>query len=130
MATPIADSDVLLVVDVQNDFCPSGQLPVPSGDEVVPIINRLARRFRHVAVYNEAEGRIEMHLKSLGDQLVHIGAGGPAVSLREGETIRTECSYKYSLPQFAALSESAGYSVEQVWTDPQELFSVQWLRVD
>src|SRR5439155_9417113 len=43
MATPIADNDVLLVVDVQNDFCPSGQLPVPHGDDVVPIINRLAR---------------------------------------------------------------------------------------
>ena len=50
MATPIADSDVLLVVDVQNDFCPSGQLPVPHGDDVVPIINRLARRFRHVVL--------------------------------------------------------------------------------
>ena len=50
MATPIANNDVLLVVDVQNDFCPSGQLPVPHGDDVVPIINRLARRFRHVVL--------------------------------------------------------------------------------
>jgi len=50
MTVPIADSDVLLVVDVQNDFCPSGRLPVPRGDEVVPIINRLARRFRHVVL--------------------------------------------------------------------------------
>jgi nicotinamidase/pyrazinamidase len=50
MTIPIADSDVLLVVDIQNDFCPSGQLPVPHGDDVVPIINRLARRFRHVVL--------------------------------------------------------------------------------
>ena len=44
----IGDSDVLLVVDVQNDFCPGGNLPVPEGDKVVPAINALARRFHHV----------------------------------------------------------------------------------
>lgn len=44
----IGDSDVLLVIDVQNDFCPGGNLPVPEGDKVVPVINRLARRFHHV----------------------------------------------------------------------------------
>jgi nicotinamidase/pyrazinamidase len=44
----IGDSDVLLVIDVQNDFCPGGNLPVPEGDKVVPVINGLARRFHHV----------------------------------------------------------------------------------
>jgi nicotinamidase/pyrazinamidase len=44
----ITDRDVLLVVDVQNDFCPGGNLAVPHGDEVVPIINQLAARFAHV----------------------------------------------------------------------------------
>lgn len=40
--------DVLLVVDIQNDFCPGGALAVPRGDEVVPVVNRLAARFPHV----------------------------------------------------------------------------------
>jgi len=44
------EHDVLLVVDIQNDFCPGGALAVPRGDEVVPIVNRLARRFRHVVL--------------------------------------------------------------------------------
>jgi nicotinamidase/pyrazinamidase len=44
----IDDRDVLLVVDVQNDFCPGGNLAVPRGDEVVPLLNRLATRFAHV----------------------------------------------------------------------------------
>jgi nicotinamidase/pyrazinamidase len=44
----LADNDVLLVVDVQNDFCSGGRLPVPRGEEVVPIVNRLAARFQHV----------------------------------------------------------------------------------
>lgn len=42
--------DVLLVVDIQNDFCPGGALAVPHGDEVVPLVNRLARAFSHVVL--------------------------------------------------------------------------------
>jgi nicotinamidase/pyrazinamidase len=42
------DSDVLIVVDVQNDFCAGGALAVPHGDEVVPIVNRLGERFSDV----------------------------------------------------------------------------------
>lgn len=44
------DTDVLLVIDVQNDFCPGGRLAVPGGDDVVPLINLLARDFRHVVL--------------------------------------------------------------------------------
>lgn len=46
----IGSRDVLLVVDVQNDFCPGGRLAVPRGDEVVPMVNRLAERFEHVVL--------------------------------------------------------------------------------
>jgi nicotinamidase/pyrazinamidase len=42
--------DLLLVVDVQNDFCPGGSLAVADGDQVVPVINRLLPRFRHVVL--------------------------------------------------------------------------------
>jgi nicotinamidase/pyrazinamidase len=48
--TTIGNNDVLVVVDVQNDFCPGGALPVPRGDEVVPIVNNLAQRFRNVVL--------------------------------------------------------------------------------
>src|SRR5258708_11539506 len=44
------DTDLLLAVDVQNDFCPGGALAVPRGDEVVAPINRIGRRFAHVAL--------------------------------------------------------------------------------
>jgi nicotinamidase/pyrazinamidase len=46
----LGEQDLLLVVDIQNDFCPGGRLAVPRGDEVVPVINRLATRFRHVVL--------------------------------------------------------------------------------
>ena len=44
----VTGSDVLIVVDLQYDFCPGGRLPVPHGDEVVAPINQLASRFKHV----------------------------------------------------------------------------------
>jgi nicotinamidase/pyrazinamidase len=46
----IQASDLLLVIDVQNDFCPGGALAVGEGDAVVPVINRLAERFDHVVL--------------------------------------------------------------------------------
>jgi nicotinamidase/pyrazinamidase len=42
--------DLLLVIDVQNDFCPGGSLAVTEGDDVVPVVNRLALRFQHVVL--------------------------------------------------------------------------------
>jgi nicotinamidase/pyrazinamidase len=44
------DRTALLVVDVQNDFCSGGNLAVPDGDAVVPVVNALGRRFRHVVL--------------------------------------------------------------------------------
>ena len=46
----IGADDLLLVIDVQNDFCPGGALAVADGDAVVPMINRLAQRFGHVVL--------------------------------------------------------------------------------
>ncbi len=46
----IESSDVLIVIDVQNDFCPGGALAVPGGDEVIAPILRIAPRFRHIVL--------------------------------------------------------------------------------
>jgi nicotinamidase/pyrazinamidase len=46
----IGERDILLVVDIQNDFCPGGNLAVPQGDEVVPVVNDLAAKFAHVVL--------------------------------------------------------------------------------
>src|SRR6266404_2879960 len=48
MSDPAGDREVLIVTDPQLDFCPGGALAVPHGDEIVPVVNRLARRFAHV----------------------------------------------------------------------------------
>jgi len=46
----LRETDILIAVDVQNDFCPGGALGVAGGDEVVPVINRIARRYAHVVL--------------------------------------------------------------------------------
>jgi nicotinamidase/pyrazinamidase len=46
----IRDDDLLLVIDVQNDFCSGGALAVSDGDAVVPVVNRLTERFEHVVL--------------------------------------------------------------------------------
>jgi nicotinamidase/pyrazinamidase len=50
MQIRLGHDDVLLIIDVQNDFCPGGALAVADGDAVVPVINRLSERFDHVVL--------------------------------------------------------------------------------
>jgi len=47
---PVRPADLLLVIDLQQDFCLGGRLAVPDGDAVIPLINRIASRFRHVVL--------------------------------------------------------------------------------
>jgi dimethylhistidine N-methyltransferase len=81
--------------------------------------------FRHEAIYDPREGRVEMHLVSLRDQAVRVR--GLWFRFSAGETIHTENSYKYSLPQFQELAISAGWLPGRVWTDQENLFSVHVL---
>jgi dimethylhistidine N-methyltransferase len=78
--------------------------------------------WRHQAIYNAREGRIEMHLLSETAQTVRVG--GVDFHFLSGEKIVTEFSYKYSQAGFAAAAASAGFRLARVWTDPQQLFAV------
>jgi len=82
--------------------------------------------FRHRAIYNRDQHRIEMHLVSLREQNVRIL--GEDIAFRAGETIHTENSYKYSLPRFRALAQESGWTLKRSWTDADGLFSVHALE--
>ncbi len=82
--------------------------------------------FRHVALWNAADGRIEMHLESLAAQTVTIR--GRAIAFQAGERIHTENSYKYTIDDFQALAAAAGWRSGDVWTDPDRLFAVLQFR--
>jgi dimethylhistidine N-methyltransferase len=81
--------------------------------------------FRHRAFYDEAGGRIEMHLESVKAQAVTID--GRAIRFRKGETIHTENSCKYSVREFQELARAAGLAPVECWTDAEQLFSVHYL---
>jgi dimethylhistidine N-methyltransferase len=84
-------------------------------------------QFHHAAFYNETAGRIEMHLVSGCRQTAHVA--GQAFHFVRGETICTEYSHKYNLPQFRRTAIRAGFQHVQTWTDPQPWFAVAYFEV-
>lgn len=82
--------------------------------------------FAHEAIYNFEKGRIEMHLRSLLPQLVRVNR--TVFRFREGETIHTENSYKYSVGEFLELGLQAGLKPVRYWQDQRGLFSVYYFE--
>ena len=84
--------------------------------------------FRHRAIWNSNQSRIEMHLESLYTQRVRVAALGMDIGFSRGETIHTENSYKFTLPMVEAIARNGGFSLERTWSDPHEWFTVHLLR--
>jgi dimethylhistidine N-methyltransferase len=83
--------------------------------------------FRHRAIWNPDQARVEMHLVSLRSQTVHL-AGQP-FEFQAGESLHTESSYKFDLPRLDSLAKAGGWRIEATWTDDREAFSVCLLTV-
>ena len=84
------------------------------------------REWLHVALFNAAESRIEMHLQARHTLTVHWPGGQRTFT--GGERIHTESSYKWKLPRFQALLADAGFAASQAWTDEGQRFAVCWAR--
>jgi dimethylhistidine N-methyltransferase len=82
--------------------------------------------FRHEAVWNDGESRIEMHLISTRDQVVRLA--GRIIVFREGESIHTENSYKHTPERLMQIAGKAGWEMRKVWKDHAGLFGVILLR--
>lgn len=78
--------------------------------------------FRHTAPYNREFNRIEMHLESTCEQAVNLL--GHRIEFREGETIHTECSHKFTVESFTAMAGDAGWKTAQVNSSDDDYFSV------
>lgn len=81
--------------------------------------------FRHIAFFNDAASRIEMHLESLTSHRVVIA--GQVIDFEAGETIHTECSYKYDEESLAELVKDSGFHIDALYTDPREWFWIALL---
>lgn len=85
-------------------------------------------QFEHQACYNEARGRVEAHLISRTAQTVHLRTLELSVHFQPGESIHTENSYKFDLPQLATLAEETGFVPTKAWFDGERRFSCNfWL---
>jgi dimethylhistidine N-methyltransferase len=82
--------------------------------------------FAHEAFYDEAEGRIEIYVRSLARQTVTVA--GQRFEFAAGERVHTEYSYKYDSTGLEALAESGGFRIAETWTDPERLFAVVYLE--
>lgn len=84
--------------------------------------------FRHLAFYEPRESRVEMHLVSTREQVVRFRRLEMQVRFEEGETIRTEVSYKYTRESAGRLIGRAGLELERWETDPEGLFALGLAR--
>ena len=87
------------------------------------------KQFDHEAIYNPSEQRIEMHLRSKSDQTVVIGNNWE-VTLRQGETIWTESSYKFLPGQVQSMAEGAAFRCDTQWLDDAWPFAQSLLRAE
>lgn len=83
--------------------------------------------FEHIALYNQDERRIEMHLEAKSKQTVRFG--DDTLTFAAGSRIHTESSYKYEPAGLEALAKDAGYAIEQFFTDARGWFGVWTMRV-
>ncbi|MGB3290479.1 MAG: L-histidine N(alpha)-methyltransferase [Burkholderiaceae bacterium] len=84
------------------------------------------RQFAHAAFYNAPLRRVEMHLVSLRTQTINLGT--ECHTLAEGETLHTECSYKYTVQGLQSMARLAGLRPSAAWVDADRLFSLHWLE--
>ena len=85
-------------------------------------------RFEHVARYDEDEERVDIRLRSLDDQSVHLSELGMEVNLEAGEEIRTELSCKFTPQSLERSYSEAGLELTNLWTDPDGLFALSLAR--
>jgi dimethylhistidine N-methyltransferase len=85
--------------------------------------------FRHRALWNTVQSRMEMHLESTRDQRVRIAAAQLDVYFKEGERIHTENSYKFTDATIRNLLRDGGFEIQQTWTDERGWYSLTLARI-
>jgi L-histidine Nalpha-methyltransferase len=84
--------------------------------------------FDITSVGNPIESRIEMHLESIRDQNVQIAAAELELHFRNGETIHTENSYKFTNDTLVALLSDSGFVIQHAWKDARDWYALTLSR--
>jgi L-histidine N-alpha-methyltransferase len=141
--TRLAPGDALLL---GTDLVKEASILVPAYDDErgvtaefnKNILRRLNRElganfdldlFRHIALWNPDQSRMEIYLESLRAQTINIGLLRLRVRFALGERIHTENSYKYTMPMVGAMLSSGGFALDQSWFDKRKWFALHLARV-
>ena len=81
-------------------------------------------KFKHHAIYNEEQGRIEMYLRSLSEQSIVIPKSDLSINLSKDELIHTENSHKFSLDQIESLLKQSNFEKLEMWFDSRNYFAL------
>jgi len=81
-------------------------------------------KFEHDSIFNEHEGKIEMHLRSLTDQKITISKTNDEIYISEGESIITENSYKFTELEIKSMISNSGLEISQIWYDKRNFYSL------
>ena len=82
------------------------------------------QKFRHHAVYNEDQNKIEMYLRSIDRQTINIPQADLILSLEKDELIHTENSQKFTISNIKHMSEKAGFEIKDTWYDEKQYFAM------
>ena len=85
-------------------------------------------KFDHYAFYNTEENRVEMHIRSRSNQNIAIPGNREIFTIKAGETIHTENSYKYNKSKIEMLAERSGFMIEKIFSDENNWFNLVLLR--
>jgi len=85
-------------------------------------------RFEHVAFFNDELSRIEMHLKATDDLSIMYSGSKYHISIKKGETIHTENSYKFTKDDIYNLATAANFHIQKFYTDENKWFSLVLLE--
>jgi L-histidine N-alpha-methyltransferase len=128
------------------DLAKSAEVLVPAYDDALGVtaafnknvLTRINRElggcfdlaaFEHLALWNEEELRVEMHLRSRHAQAVNVPGAHCTARFRAGETIWTESSHKYRIEDLRRMAEQTGFEFETSWTDQEWPFAECLWRV-
>lgn len=121
------DSDIL-----QAAYQDSQGVTAAFNKNILRHLNRTLRAsfdeslFDHQARVNKSCSRVEMHLVSRIDQMIHIA--GTTLVLRRGESLHTENSYKYNTESLRWMARQADFNIEQVWQDPRGYYALVLMK--
>lgn len=135
------DGGLLIGIDLQKDdeiiekaYDDSGGITAQFNLNILQRVNSELggefdlEKFEHRAIYNSAERRMELSLRSLANQTIFVGDQG--FYFFEGEEILTEYSHKYTISGFSEFASEYGFSLHKYWTDAENYFAVLHLVLD